>query len=158
MIEARRAVLTWTSPAVPVAAEPLFAMSELFWLGLEGTGTWSGAAAWGTTHEPLEGCYCKRLPVPGAWDGLTGRSGGLQTGTAVSDLNLRVAEHLAELKVPAPLFGAVLAYATQDFLDSATPLYDDDWAGVVQFAGQLSRERIEDFVAALVAAGPVREP
>ena len=78
-------------------------------------------------------------------------------GSAVPDLNLRVAELMAELKVPAALFGAVLAYATQDFIDGAPALYDDDWAGIVQFAGQLSRERIEDYVAALVAAGPVRE-
>jgi hypothetical protein len=73
------------------------------------------------------------------------------------DLNLRVAEVLAELKVPASLFSTVLAYATQDFIDDAPALYDDDWAGIVQFAAQLSRERIEDYVAALVAAGPVRE-
>jgi hypothetical protein len=89
---------------------------------------------------------------------LSGRPGSLQAGTAVVDMNLRVAEHLAELGVPASLFGAVLAYATQDFIDTAPALYDDDWAAIVQFAGQLSRERIEDYVAALVAAGPVREP
>jgi hypothetical protein len=157
MSEARRAALAWTPPDGPVPVDQLFAMSELFFLGMDAPGTWPNASAWGTTHEPLEGCYCKRFPAPGAWDGLSGRTGSTQTGTAVADLNLRVAEHLAELKVPASLFGAVLAYATQDFIDSAVPLYDDDWAGIVQFAGQLSRERIEDYVAALVAAGPVRE-
>ena len=84
-------------------------------------------------------------------------TGSQQTATAMPDLNLRVAEVLAELKVPASLFSTVLAYATQDFIDDAPALYDDDWAGIVQFAAQLSRERIEDYVAALVAAGPVRE-
>ena len=160
MSDTRRAALSWAPADGSPVANQLFAISELFWLGRDGASDWSGAAAWGTTHEPLEGCYCKRkrFPAAGAWDGLTGRSGSLQTATAVPDLNLRVAEHLAELKVPAALFGAVLAYATQEFIDSAAPLYDDDWAGIVPFAAKVSRERVEDYVAALVAAGPVREP
>jgi hypothetical protein len=155
MSDTRRSVLSWTPATAASSAEALFSMSELFWLGADAQTPVSGA--WGTTHEPLEGCYCKRFPSAGAWEGLSGRPGGLQMGSAVPDLNLRVAELMAELKVPAALFGPVLAYATQDFIDGAPALYDDDWAGIVQFAGQLSRERIEDYVAALVAAGPVRE-
>ena len=134
----------------------LFSVAEMFWLGTVPASA-PAPVAWGTTHESIEGCYCKRFPPPGAWDSLSGRPGSLQMGAAVADLNLRVAEHLADLKVPASLFGAVLAFATQEFIDGAPPLYDDDWVGVVRFAGQLSRERVEDYVAALVAAGPVRE-
>jgi hypothetical protein len=47
--------------------------------------------------------------------------------------------------------------ATQDFIDGAPPVYDDDWLGIVAFAGQVTRERVEDYVAALVASGPVRD-
>jgi hypothetical protein len=155
MSESRRGLLAWTPPDTPATADRLFSMSELFWLGLDSVA--AVGAAWGTTYEPLEGCYCKRFPSRGAWDGLSRGPGNSLTATVTLDLNLRVAEILAEVKVPASLFSAALAYATQDFIDGAPALYDDDWAGIVQFAAQLSRERIEDYVAALVAAGPVRE-
>jgi hypothetical protein len=75
----------------------------------------------------------------------------------VPDLTLRVAEHLAALKVPAALFPGVMALATQDFIDGAPPIFDDDWVGIVGYAGRLSREMVQDYVAAVVAAGPVRE-
>lgn len=155
MSEARRTALSWAR-AKGAGVDELFSMTEIFWLGIEPAAAQT-VAPWGTTHEPLEGCYCTRFPNPGAWDGLSGRLGSLQMGTAVADLNLRVAEHLAALEVPASLFRPVLAFATQDFIDGAPALYDDDWAGVVLFAGRLSRERVEDYVAAIVAAGPVRE-
>jgi hypothetical protein len=156
MSESRRGLLAWTPPDAPATSDRLFSISELFWLGVDSKAT-EIKDAWGTTHEPFDGCYCKRFPPRGAWDALPRGTGSQQTATAMPDLNLRVAEVLAELKVPASLFSTVLAYATQDFIDGAPALYDDDWAGIVQFAAQLSRERIEDYVAALVAAGPVRE-
>jgi hypothetical protein len=67
-----------------------------------------------------------------------------------------VAEHLAALKVPVSLLPGVMTMATQDFIDSATPAYDDDWLGIVGHAGQVPQEAVQDYVAALVAAGPVR--
>ena len=35
-------------------------------------------------------------------------------------------------------------------------IYDDDWLGIVGYAGQVSRETVQDYVAAVVAAGPVQ--
>jgi hypothetical protein len=71
-------------------------------------------------------------------------------------LILRVAEHLAGLRVPAGVATAVLAMAAQDYIDDAPPIFDDDWLGLVGHAQHLSRESVEDYVAAAVAAGPVR--
>ena len=91
----------------------------------------------------------------GTWDQLAGRPASGQLGAAVPDVTLRVAEHMAALKVPVALVPAVLAIATQTHIDTAPPLYPDDWLGVVGHVQQLSREAIEDYVA-VVAAGPVR--
>jgi len=49
-----------------------------------------------------------------------------------------------------------MTMATQDFIDGAPPIYDDDWLGIVAYAGRVTRETVQDYVAALVAAGPVR--
>ena len=153
----RRQLLQWAARETPARVADLFSVSELFWLGGGGAGVEARLAAWGTSSEPLDGCYCKGFPASGAWDWLSGRPGGTQLATAVADLNLRLAEHLAALKLPASLFAPVLAMATQDFIDNAPPIYDDDWLGIVAFAGQVTQEGVEDYVAAVVASGPVRD-
>jgi len=130
--------------------------AEMFWLGLNGR-PFERLDAWGTSFEPQSGCYCLRFPAAGTWDRVAGRLGGRLLGAAVPDLTLRVAEHLAALKVPVALFPGVMAMAMQDFIDSAPPLFDDDWLGIVGYAGQVSRDTVQDYVAALVAAGPVRD-
>jgi hypothetical protein len=157
MGDARREALPWVAREVPAQIGELFSTNELFWLGGALGGVDQALVPWGTSSEPVEGCACKAFPAPGAWDWLSGRPGSTQLATAVPDLNLRLAEHLAALKVPASLFPSVLAMATQDFIDGAPPVYDDDWLGIVAFAGQVTRERVEDYVAALVASGPVRD-
>jgi hypothetical protein len=72
------------------------------------------------------------------------------------ELNLRVTVLLADLRVPATLFPAVMALATQDFIDSVPLVYADDWAALARRASTLSRERVEDYVSAVIASGPVR--
>jgi hypothetical protein len=46
--------------------------------------------------------------------------------------------------------------AIQDYIDTAGPLYDDDWLATAAQASRVTREQVEDFVSALVASGPVR--
>jgi hypothetical protein len=153
--EGRRQLLAWTLQQEPARVSALFSTAEMFWLGLNDR-PFDRLDSWGTSFEPQSGCYCLRFPSAGTWDRVAGRLGGRLLGAAVPDLTLRIAEHLAELKVPVALFPGVMAMATQDFIDDAPPIYDDDWLGIVGFAGQVSRETVQDYVAALVAAGPVR--
>jgi hypothetical protein len=155
MSENRRELLAWTLEQDPTQVAALFSTSELFWLGLSDRKL-EQLNSWGTSFEPQSGCYCLRFPMAGTWDRVAGRLGGRLLGTAVPDLTLRVAEHLAALNVPVALLPGVMAMATQDFIDGATPIYNDDWLGVVGYAGRLSQEAVQDYVAALVAAGPVR--
>ena len=42
------------------------------------------------------------------------------------------------------------------YIDGAPPIFEDDWLGLVGHARLVSRESVEDYVAAAVAAGPVR--
>ena len=155
MSENRRELLAWTLRQEPARVAALFSTSEMFWLGSSDRGL-ERLDFWGTSFEPQSGCYCLRFPSAGTWDRVAGRLGGRLLGSAVPDLTLRVAEHLAGLKVPVSLLPGVMTMATQDFIDGAPPIYDDDWLGVVGYAGQLSRETVQDYVAALVAAGPVK--
>jgi hypothetical protein len=156
MSESRRELLAWTLQKEPAQVPLLFSTAEMFWLGSTDR-PFDRLEAWGTSFEPQSGCYCLRFPAAGAWDHAVGRVGGRLLGAAVPDLTLRVAEHMAALRVPAALFPSVMALATQDFIDGAPPIFDDDWVGIVAYAGRLSREMVQDYVAAVVAAGPVRE-
>jgi hypothetical protein len=84
--------------------------------------------------------------------------GRLQFGllaTQVADLNLHVAEMLHRLQLPAVLAKGVLAAATQDYIDQVRPIHMNDWITLVRAAQAVSQDRIEDYVAALTAAGPL---
>ena len=43
----------------------------------------------------------------------------------------------------------------QDFIDEAKPTDDADWLTLVRAARAATRERIEDYIAAATAAGPL---
>jgi hypothetical protein len=76
--------------------------------------------------------------------------------TTVPDLNLHVAEVLADLRLPASLAPHVLSEAVQDFIDEVKPTDANDWLTLVRSAQAVSRERIEDYVAAAAAVdGPL---
>ncbi|MGH9146296.1 MAG: hypothetical protein ACRD1Q_06275, partial [Vicinamibacterales bacterium] len=156
--DGRRHLTVWSAENEPEQLGRLFSLAELFWLGnppgeddkLE------DVRAWGASQEPLSGCFCLRFPDRGAWDVLAGRDATRQLPSGVLDINLRVAEVLFELNVPAPLFPGVLAIAMQEYLETVPARYTDDWWAISGHASQLTRERIEDYVSAFVASGPVR--
>jgi hypothetical protein len=73
--------------------------------------------------------------------------------SAVADLNLRVAVVLHTLKLPAAMAKAVLSAALQDYVDEVQPSHPDDWLALARSAQRVSRERIEDYVAAAAIPG-----
>jgi hypothetical protein len=73
----------------------------------------------------------------------------------VPDLNLRIATLLKDLGLPAPLAKVVLAAAVQDFIDEVRPTDDGDWLTLSRMARTVTRERVEDYVAAATATGPL---
>jgi hypothetical protein len=69
---------------------------------------------------------------------------------------LRVAVHLAELKLPATLAAPVLAFAMRDYLDRVRPIHAADAAAFARQARALGRREVEDYVGAIAAIGPLR--
>jgi hypothetical protein len=110
---------------------------------------------WGMSMITAEGCPCSRLMPPGRWLTLLGRPPLGLTATAVADLHLYTAMMLRELRLPAALAKVVLSAATQDFIDEVKPSDDSDWLTLVRFARTATRERIEDYISAATAAGPL---
>ena len=62
---------------------------------------------------------------------------------------------LRDLGLPAALTPYVLSAAVQDYIDEVRPADDDDWLTLVRAAQAIPRERIEDYVAAATAGGPL---
>jgi len=109
--------------------------------------------AWGTSGMPLDACLCTRFPDNLPWHMFTGQNASGLLPARVADLNLRVAQISAELKVPAALARGILAAATQEYIDELQPSDFDDWMTFIRLARSLTRERVEDYVAALTADG-----
>jgi hypothetical protein len=148
----RRRALRWTVAHEPERIESLFSQTELLLLG--------GAAgvnldAWGMSGVESSGCVCTLLAPPNQWRMLIGRPQYGLMASAVPDLTLHVAAVLRELRLPAAISKAVLTAAVQDFIDEVRPTDANDWLTLVRAARTPPRERIEDYVAATTADGPL---
>jgi hypothetical protein len=149
----RRRALKWTVAHEPAQAEALFTLAEMLALG-DPSGA-VDAHAWGMSAIASSACLCIEIPSPGRAQALAGRPEPGILATLVSDLNLHVARTLRQLGLPAMLAPAVLSAAVQDFVDEVRPIDPDDWLTLARAARLVSRERIEDYVAAAAARGPL---
>jgi hypothetical protein len=68
---------------------------------------------------------------------------------------MQIAVRLKELDLPAPLARVVLAAAMQDFVDDVKPIDETDWITMTARARAITREQVEDYLAAATAAGPL---
>jgi len=148
----RRRSLRWmlTHEADRVAS--MFSLTEVLALG-------GGLAAdldrWGMSMIATDGCPCSRLVAPGRWSTLLGRPPLGLTASAIADLHLHTAIMLRDMRLPAALAKVVLSAAAQDFIDEVRPTDDADWLTLARAARTATRERIEDYIAAATAAGPL---
>jgi len=149
----RRRALAWTRAHEPERLESLFALSELAWLGDPGREI--DLDPWGASAIVSMGCMCTRMPSPGRLPMLMGRPQIGLLATAVPDLNLHIARMLKNLRLPARLAKYVLSAAVQDFIDEVRATDSDDWLTLVRTAAGVTQERIEDYVAAAAADGPL---
>ena len=146
----RRRALHWTAANEPERTLALLSLNELYVLG---GGDISEVHAWGTAMTPSWGCLCTRMPAPNAWRFVTGRPQIGMIGSSVPDVILHVAAGLNELDLPAGLARSVLSTAMQEFVDTVRPNDGNDWLALVRGALTMTRERLEDFVAAAAAVG-----
>ena len=150
----RRSLLPWVLANDPERAGLFLSPRELLLLGLEGTPV-EALHAWGAPAGARLGCQCLRLIERRPWELFAGRGQGGMVASAFPDLNLRLAELLAELKMPAVLLPAVLGSATLDFVTSTISRSPDDRRGLVEFVQALRRERVEQYLALLTTDGPL---
>jgi hypothetical protein len=151
---ARRSLLDWTMAHQPERVTAFLSPTELLWLGRDRM-TLQGLQAWGAPGEPRFGCLCLQLNDPRPWEAFAGRWHSGILASSFPDLNLRLAELLAELQMPATLLGPVLTSATLDFVDSAPSRDQDDWRALVAFVQGLRRDKVEQYLALLTTDGPL---
>jgi hypothetical protein len=148
----RQRAVRWTMAHEPARTETFFSLTEMLHLG--------GASAvelgaWGMSGIASAGCLCTRMAPTNQWRMLIGRPQFGLMASALPDLNLHVASVLRELRLPAAISKAVLTAAVQDFIDEVRPTDANDWLTLVRMARTAPRERIEDYVAAATADGPL---
>lgn len=152
---AQRSLLAWTAEHQPDALASFLSYGELLSLGLSNTPRVSTLQAWGAPAEPRVGCLCLQLLDGSPFESVEGRWNAGILASAFPDLNLRVAELLAELRMPAVLLPSVLAAAMLDFINTAECRDGDDRRGLVDFVRHLRTDRVEQYLALLTTDGPL---
>jgi hypothetical protein len=155
MGEARRGLLMWNVTRAPDRVATFLSPSELHWLGLGAARIDARLHAWGAPAKPRLGCLCLQFPDRRPLELFTGRWGSGIFATAFPDLNLRLAELLAELRMPASLVGPILTSATLDFVNNTASRDADDRRALVEFVSALTLDRLEQYLALLTTDGPL---
>jgi hypothetical protein len=150
---ARRTLLFWAASHSAAAAR--LSPHELLLLGLADGPRPARLDAWGAPGDPRSGCSCLQLPLRGKTDLFTGRWHTGVMATGFPDLNLRLAEMLAELRMPAALLPSVLASATWDLVLTVRSRDFDDRQGLVDYVDALTIDRVEQYLALLTTDGPL---
>lgn len=155
MSPARRSLLPWAMVHDPGAVDQFLSTGELLWLGLDRPATSHRLHAWGAPARPRLGCLCLRVVDPRPEEMFNGRWHSGVRMSAFPDLSLRLAELLAELRMPAPLLGPVLGPAILDFVNLVVSHDPDDRRGLVEFVQALRIDDVEQYLAALTTDGPL---
>jgi hypothetical protein len=150
----RRTLLAWTMLHDPHRVPAFLSPSELFWLG-RGASRAEVPQAWGAPAGPRQGCHCLQFARRRSREIVAGRRYAGMMASAFPDLNLRLAELLAELRMPAALLGPVLRSASLEFVNGAISRDPDDWRGPVEFVQALGPEHLEQYLALLTTDGPL---
>jgi hypothetical protein len=148
-------LLSWMVAHDPERVRAFLSPGELLLSGLDAVPDDSPLHAWGAPALSRTGCLCLRLPRREPGEAIAGRWGSGMFAGSFPDLNLRLAELLAEMQMPASLLGAVLASATLDFVNTAVSRDEDDRRGLVEFVQGLDRGRFEQYLALLTTDGPL---
>jgi hypothetical protein len=151
----RRTLLSWVALADAGRLSSFLSPTELFWLGWGDQPVPDGFQTWGTSAAARTGCDCLQLLNRRSWESLAGRWDSGVPATAFADLNLRLAELLRELRMPAALLASVLPAATFDFINNATSRWHDDERGLVTYVQTLPVDRVEQYLSLLTGSGPL---
>jgi hypothetical protein len=146
----RRGVWGWALAHDRASVGTLAYLRDLLILGDDGP--WPDA--WGAPVRPRVSAFRLEFPTrpPDIY------MGHLSSGilmSAVPDVNLRVAELLETLHMPAALVPGVLAGATMDVVDSTPIRYPDDLRSVAERVESITLDDVEQYLAMLTTDGPL---
>jgi hypothetical protein len=125
--------------------DAMLSLSDLYHLGSAD----DLAAGWGQSGRLIDGCWCVRGLERGPVERFRGYSVAY-VAVMVADLPLRLAEVLAEMRIPADVLEPMLPFAVQDVLDQASQFVADDWEPLT-WSGRLTPARVGDYLQALVS-------
>ncbi len=148
----RARAFAWMLEHETPARASFFSLGELLRLGAPADRRWD---AWGVSAE-LERGLLPRLPDPRPLDESAGRQPEPAVAERFVDVSLRVAEHLADRRLPASLAPAVASALLPDLFAEARPLALDDRHGLDAWVRTLAPERLDDAVASLAGRGPLQ--
>jgi len=150
-----RQTLAWTLTRMPDVAPSLFGLRDFLWLGKPDLPQ-ETLDHWGIYAESIDSRLKTAMPRPSSWENFGGRADGGLIATQSPDLILRMAQETAHIKLPAQLIPSLLMFAAQDYWHDVESRFPDDWPAMARQALALSPSRVEDYVAALAGAGPLR--
>ena len=150
----RRTLLSWTIAYDSTRVGAFLSPGELFRLGT-GETTFSSLNAWGVVAASRAGCLCLEVATGRPAEILAGRWNTGMSASVFPDLNLRLAELLSDLQMPATLLGPILTSATLDFVNSVASRDQDDRRGLAEFVQSLTLTRVEQYLALLTSDGPL---
>jgi hypothetical protein len=150
--EWRYQAAAWVKAHEPGAAGSLLAMTDFLAFGTPGGG-WGEFHRYGTEQLPMSGSLRPALPPAMIWETALGHFGRGALAAWSPDLRLRVAELLADLKLPGLLAPALAARAANKVFGGVAPADPYDWGVVLRRVNELTRDDVADFVAALTADG-----
>jgi hypothetical protein len=150
----RRTLLPWMFERERDLVASSFSVAEMFRVGGGESLPVAVLDAWGAPARPRLGCLCLQFPTRAR----SAYAGHLSSGilmSALPDLNLRLAEWMSELQMPASLVPSVLAAATLEVIDRAPSRFRDDLRAVAEQVDRVSLDDAEQYLSLLTTDGPL---
>jgi hypothetical protein len=145
----------WRRRALSLAGDSPSRVAEV----LSDGESWRLAGAPGllTPRGPLDGCVCLGEATPSTWI-LEGRRSSATVGAGAVDVQLRTAVFLRKHKLPAEVFGDVVAGALLEMIENTRAARPDDFHAIAAAAMSLEDTRMEEHLLALVGDGTLARP
>lgn len=113
--------------------------------------------AWGTATTAMTGCLCTSIAGRHPSETYAGHVGGSLVAVAMPDLQLRIAELLADLGMPAVLARDVMSAAALDLVNLARSQGHDDIRSIIDHVHGVGAELLETYLALFTVDGPLRD-
>ncbi len=149
-------ILDWSLDHERDALDAFFSMPELLRLGGTGPDDDAWAAQWGASQVGWNGSLLLGWAPAARALSHAGRLEAPHLAAGFPDLNLRVAELIADLDLPARIAGPLARVVVADFLDQVAAGREDDTIAWAAYAATYARGKLESAVSALTSEGILR--